>query len=109
MVYIMVEIAIVGSIIVIWYCRYSSNLVIERLLNSQEIHMACKCTKCFPYNVLNSESCRMILCPKCGNKRCPYAEWHGYECTDSNEPNQVGIVSADAIKLMNKVEVSDES
>lgn len=30
----------------------------------------------------------MIVCQKCGNKRCPKAIWHGYECTDSNEPGQ---------------------
>ena len=33
---------------------------------------------------------RMILCPKCGNKRCPHATYHGFECTNSNEPGQEG-------------------
>lgn len=33
---------------------------------------------------------RMILCPVCGNKRCPRASWHGYDCTRSNEPGQEG-------------------
>ena len=32
----------------------------------------------------------MILCPTCGNKRCPKAENHRYKCTASNEPDQVG-------------------
>lgn len=32
----------------------------------------------------------MILCPDCGNKRCPRATHHDYACTGSNEPNQPG-------------------
>jgi len=35
---------------------------------------------------------RMILCPTCGNKRCPRASDHRLECTDSNEPGQTGSV-----------------
>ena len=34
----------------------------------------------------------MIVCPKCGNKRCPHATDHSYECTNSNEPGQKGSV-----------------
>lgn len=33
---------------------------------------------------------RFIVCPTCGNKRCPKASWHENECTGSNEPGQVG-------------------
>jgi hypothetical protein len=33
---------------------------------------------------------RMILCPTCGNKRCPHAANHANLCTDSNEPGQAG-------------------
>lgn len=29
-------------------------------------------------------------CERCGNKRCPHHEWHGFECTGSNEPGQIG-------------------
>lgn len=32
----------------------------------------------------------MILCPDCGNKRCPKAENHRYKCTGSNNVGQVG-------------------
>ena len=35
---------------------------------------------------------RMILCPECGNKRCPRATNHKLQCTNSNEPNQAGSV-----------------
>ena len=32
----------------------------------------------------------MILCPECGNKRCPHAAHHENACTGSNEPGQDG-------------------
>ncbi len=32
----------------------------------------------------------MILCPECGNKRCPRATNHKHLCTGSNEPGQMG-------------------
>lgn len=31
-----------------------------------------------------------IVCPDCGNKRCPRATDHDLECTGSNEPGQNG-------------------
>lgn len=34
--------------------------------------------------------CQMILCNLCGNKRCPHAFDHTLECTNSNEPGQLG-------------------
>ena len=30
---------------------------------------------------------RMIVCIRCGNKRCPHGTNHSYECTNSNDPN----------------------
>ncbi len=33
---------------------------------------------------------RMVLCPTCGNKRCPKAANHNNQCTNSNDPNQLG-------------------
>lgn len=37
---------------------------------------------------LNLPVTRMILCPDCGNKRCPQAINHRFKCTGSNEPDQ---------------------
>lgn len=31
-----------------------------------------------------------IVCPSCGNKRCPKATRHDQACSGSNEPGQVG-------------------
>lgn len=36
-----------------------------------------------------------IVCRDCGNKRCPKANWHGYGCTRSNEPGQIGSAYED--------------
>lgn len=35
---------------------------------------------------------KMILCPECGNKRCPKASDHRLQCTGSNEPGQAGSI-----------------
>lgn len=35
---------------------------------------------------------RMIVCPECGNKRCPKATDHELPCTNSNEPGQAGSI-----------------
>ena len=34
----------------------------------------------------------LIVCPDCGNKRCPKASNHRHQCTGSNEPNQRGSI-----------------
>ena len=49
-------------------------------------------SKCHCYNCADSYSkmSRMIVCPTCGNKRCPKATDHHNECTNSNEPGQKG-------------------
>lgn len=54
----------------------------------------CPCAKCVAkikaVNQIMNTSIRMILCPRCGNKRCPHATDHNYECTDSNDSGQPG-------------------
>jgi hypothetical protein len=53
----------------------------------------CWCHKCNENRLVNNipfSATRMILCPTCGNKRCPKASDHCLDCTDSNEPNQPG-------------------
>lgn len=57
-----------------------------------------KIFECWCFNCLNDKTengwpvplTRMILCPECGNKRCPRATYHGLKCTNSNEPGQPG-------------------
>lgn len=60
----------------------------------------CECRQCIreadkglPF-FESREACRMILCVKCGNKRCPHANDHRNECTGSNDPGQPGSAYA---------------
>jgi len=50
----------------------------------------CCCWRCMEDR--NEIRSHMILCPTCGNKRCPKASDHRLECTGSNEPGQAGSV-----------------
>lgn len=48
---------------------------------------ACWCETCRPITL---HDMRMVLCPTCGNKRCPHATDHQNACSGSNEPGQHG-------------------
>lgn len=62
----------------------------------------CDCHRCIDENGLTEgelfgiplplSAVRMILCPECGNKRCPKASDHRLDCTGSNDPGQAGSV-----------------
>ena len=62
----------------------------------------CECHKCIADNNLAVtifdgiemalSASKMILCPECGNKRCPKASDHRLACTGSNEAGQEGSV-----------------
>ena len=47
----------------------------------------CSCRTCRPVTFTDS---RFVVCPECGNKRCPRASDHRNACTGSNEPGQEG-------------------
>ncbi|BBR05501.1 hypothetical protein [Klebsiella quasipneumoniae] len=51
------------------------------------VNRDCWCRTCRPV-VLNDM--RFVVCPDCGNKRCPRASDHRNACTGSNEPGQEG-------------------
>ena len=40
----------------------------------------------------NEVQVKMVLCPICGNKRCPKASDHRLDCTNSNDVGQTGSV-----------------
>lgn len=48
----------------------------------------CWCETCRP--IALGEDMRMVLCPVCGNKRCPHANDHRNACTGSNDVGQAG-------------------
>jgi len=70
----------------------------------------CDCHRCikeydlrYVYRQYPVDLTRMILCPTCGNKRCPKASDHRLDCTNSNEPGQPGSVySAQAEPVAHK-------
>lgn len=53
----------------------------------------CWCRTCRPV-VWNDM--RFVVCPDCGNKRCPRANDHRNACSGSNEPGQEGSAYPDA-------------
>lgn len=53
------------------------------------------CAACYRDGKHSAPFRPMILCPKCGNKRCPRAGSHANACTNSNEPGQVATPAAD--------------
>lgn len=55
----------------------------------------CWCRTCRPV-VLNDM--RFVVCPDCGNKRCPRANDHRNACTGSNEPGQEGSAYPDTLR-----------
>ena len=49
--------------------------------------LKCWCTTCRPITPCNA---RFVVCPECGNKRCPKAHNHELTCTNSNDVGQKG-------------------
>jgi hypothetical protein len=72
---------------------------IGNILEKLNVKEECICHKCIeekniklkdsPF-LLNSSI--MILCPICGNKRCPHASDHDLACTASNDSGQPGSI-----------------
>ncbi|HCT2370538.1 hypothetical protein [Enterobacter cloacae complex sp. 277I4] len=54
---------------------------------SAETSTKCWCHTCRPVTISDM---RFVVCPECGNKRCPHANDHRNACTGSNEPGQEG-------------------
>ncbi|EON5964071.1 hypothetical protein ACNDRY_000714 [Escherichia coli] len=52
-----------------------------------ETSTKCWCRTCRPVTISDM---RFVVCPDCGNKRCPHANDHRNACTGSNEPGQEG-------------------
>ncbi|RVQ81129.1 hypothetical protein EJS81_11950 [Enterobacter hormaechei] len=65
----------------------SSPKIAESPSGNSPVIPDCWCRTCRPV-VLNDM--RFVVCPDCGNKRCPRANDHKNSCTGSNEPGQEG-------------------
>ena len=69
--------------------------VVQGLFQKEFIKVeGCQCYECLDDQSLgyfdNPTNRQMVLCVKCGNKRCPHATNHTLECTNSNEVGQKG-------------------
>jgi len=62
-------------------------LTTEDIKINEAPKMSCWCGTCRP---LTMNDMRFIVCPDCGNKRCPKANDHNNACTNSNLPGQAG-------------------
>ncbi len=73
-----------------WHDLYASRLSgnseqPEPVSNRDELPAKCWCQTCRPVTM---NDMRFVVCPECGNKRCPRANDHRNACTGSNAPGQ---------------------
>lgn len=61
--------------------------MVEPVSNRDELPAKCWCKTCRPVTM---NDMRFVVCPECGNKRCPRANDHRNACTGSNAPGQDG-------------------
>lgn len=61
--------------------------VLGKWIPVSEQNPDCWCLTCRPVTL---NDMRFVVCPDCGNKRCPRANDHRNACTRSNEPGQEG-------------------
>ncbi|HCQ9067237.1 TPA: DUF551 domain-containing protein [Klebsiella pneumoniae] len=62
------------------------DILVNKAANSSA-NPDCWCLTCRPVTL---NDMRFVVCPDCGNKRCPRANDHRNSCTGSNEPGQEG-------------------
>lgn len=67
--------------------REISNSSTKHFRENAETSTKCWCHTCRPVTFADS---RFVVCPDCGNKRCPHANDHRNACTGSNEPGKEG-------------------
>nr|WP_239508017.1 hypothetical protein [Enterobacter asburiae] len=67
--------------------REISNSSTNNFRENAETSTKCWCHTCRPVKISDM---RFVVCPECGNKRCPHANDHRHACTGSNEPGQNG-------------------
>jgi len=70
----------------------------------------CTCYACLddPSKGFDNPTHFMVVCARCGNKRCPHAEYHGYACTNSNDVGQVAIVGDARVVVPPRYTVSEQ-
>ncbi|MDQ7883668.1 DUF551 domain-containing protein [Atlantibacter hermannii] len=69
------------------YFREIPNSSTNNCRENADSSTKCWCHTCRPVTMTDM---RFVVCPECGNKRCPHANDHRNACTGSNEPGQEG-------------------
>ena len=77
------------------YFREMPNSSTNNCRENAETSTKCWCLTCRPVTMTDM---RFVVCPECGNKRCPHANDHRNACTGSNAPGQEGSAYPDAPK-----------
>lgn len=67
--------------------RGITNSSTNNFRENAETSTKCWCRTCRPITLGDM---RFVVCPDCGNKRCPKANDHRNACSGSNEPGQEG-------------------
>lgn len=75
-------------------CKATARICAELSANSTA-NPDCWCRTCRPVTL---NDMRFVVCPDCGNKRCPRANDHRNACTGSNEPGQEGSAYPDTLR-----------
>jgi hypothetical protein len=69
--------------------EYEMSVDIISILERQS-NLKCWCQECCKKETGEYNATRVVVCPDCGNKRCPRATNHELECTNSNDVGQKG-------------------
>lgn len=75
------------DMIVAWIVWQGRAAMLQGTEGNSPVIPECSCHACRPVTFADS---RFVVCPDCGNKRCPHANDHRNACTASNEPSQEG-------------------
>lgn len=68
-------------------CRENAKTSTNQASLNCNVTINCWCRTCRPVTMSDM---RFVVCPDCGNKRCPHANDHRNACTGSNEHGQAG-------------------
>lgn len=70
--------------------RSSCVAVMDEPAADEPATSSCPCRACLTAAADTTGLSRMILCQRCGNKRCPHAADHRHGCSGSNATGQPG-------------------
>lgn len=82
--------------------------MIDNLYEKQN-KLECWCRACCKRETGYPHLFRMVVCPTCGNKRCPKAANHVLECSGSNDPDQLAMTEYKEARLIEAIETISQA